>query len=137
MNKKLLRTYRSNRRRGLTLAEIIVVITLLSVVAAILFGSLGGILDDSKSDAAALSIKQLESSLEVYKLKPKHGNKYPKSLEDASKYMKNSKVPLDPWGQPFEYSNNSNFGKGYEIISIGADGKRGGDDDISSCDGAQ
>ena len=134
MKNKLLSTTRIASQRGLTLAEIIVVIALLSVVAAILFGSLGGILNESKADAASLSIKQLEQSLETYKIRPKNGNKYPKSLEDASKFMKNQKVPMDPWGQPFVYSTSSSCGKPYEIISIGADGQRGGDDDISSCD---
>ena len=134
MKNKLIATHRVSHQRGLTLAEIIVVITLLSVVAAILFGSLSGILDESKGDAARLSIKQLEQSLETYKIRPKNGNKYPKSLEDASKFMKNSKVPMDPWGQPFVYSTSSSCGKPYEIISIGADGQRGGDDDISSCE---
>lgn len=134
MKNKLLATTRVANQRGLTLAEIIVVIALLSVVAAILFGSLGGILNESKADAASLSIKQLEQSLETYKIRPKNGNKYPKSLEDASKFMKNQKVPMDPWGQPFVYSTSSSCGKPYEIISIGADGQRGGDDDISSCD---
>ena len=134
MKNKLLATTRVASQRGLTLAEIIVVIALLSVVAAILFGSLGGILNESKADAASLSIKQLEQSLETYKIRPKNGNKYPKSLEDASKFMKNQKVPMDPWGQPFVYSTSSSCGKPYEIISIGADGQRGGDDDISSCD---
>ena len=134
MKNKLLSTTRVASQRGLTLAEIIVVIALLSVVAAILFGSLGGILNESKADAASLSIKQLKQSLETYKIRPKNGNKYPKSLEDASKFMKNQKVPMDPWGQPFVYSTSSSCGKPYEIISIGADGQRGGDDDISSCD---
>ena len=120
------------KRRGLTLPEIIVVITLLGVLMAFLFGSLTGILDDTKGDAAKLSIKKLESSLEHYKLKK---GKYPKSLEDASKYMKDGKVPMDPWNQPFEYSTSSSCGKPYEIISIGADNQRGGEDDISSCDG--
>ena len=120
------------KRRGLTLPEIIVVITLLGVLMAFLFGSLTGILDDTKGDAAKLSIKKLESSLEHYKLKK---GKYPKSLEDASKYMKDGKVPMDPWNQPFEYSTSSSCGKPYEIISIGADNQRGGEDDISSCEG--
>tara|TARA_B100000683_G_C12297468_1_gene476660 strand:- start:352 stop:759 length:408 start_codon:yes stop_codon:yes gene_type:complete len=134
MKNKLLSTTRVASQRGLTLAEIIVVIALLSVVAAILFGSLGGILNESKADAASLSIKQLEQSLETYKIRPKNGNKYPKSLEDAAKFMKNQKVPMDPWGQPFVYSTSSSCGEPYELISIGADGQRGGDDDISSCD---
>ena len=96
MKNKLLATRRIASQRGLTLAEIIVVIALLSVVAAILFGSLSGILNESKADAASLSIKQLEQSLETYKIRPKNGNKYPKSLEDASKFMKNQKVPMEP-----------------------------------------
>ena len=134
MKKHLLATARASSQRGLTLAEIIVVIALLSVVAAILFGSLSGILNDSKADAAKLSIQQIEQALETYKVKAKNANKYPKSLEDAAKLMKNGKVPMDPWGQPFVYSTTSSCGKGYEIISIGADGQRGGGDDISSCD---
>lgn len=134
MKKNLLATKRAVTQRGLTLAEIIVVIALLSVVAAILFGSLSGILNESKADAANLSIKQLEQALETYKIRPKNGNKYPKSLEDAANFMKNGKVPMDPWGQPFVYSTSSGCGKAYEIISIGADGQRGGGDDISSCD---
>ena len=127
----MIATERRKRRKGLTLAEIIVVITLLSVVAAILFGSLGGILDEGKKDAAKLSIAQIENALGIYKLK---SNKYPKSLDEASKYMKGGKVPNDPWDQPFEYSTSSNCGEDYEIVSIGADGKRGGDDDVSSCE---
>ena len=134
MKNKLLSTTRVASQRGLTLAEIIVVIALLSVVAAILFGSLGGILNESKADAASLSIKQLEQSLETYKIRPKNGNKYPKSLEDAAKFMKNQKVHMEPCGQPFVYSTSSSCGEPYELISIGADGQRGGDDDISSCD---
>ena len=61
----MIATERRKKRKGLTLAEIIVVITLLSVVAAILFGSLSGALDDSKKDAAALSISQIENALEM------------------------------------------------------------------------
>ena len=47
--------------------------------------------------------------------------------------MKNQKLPMDP-GTAVCLSTSSSCGEPYEIISIGADGQRGGDDDISSCD---
>ena len=63
-------------------------------------------------------------------------NKYPKSLSDAAKYMRNQEVPKDAWGNDFEYTSSSSCGKDYEIVSYGRDGKKGGsenDADISSC----
>ena len=127
-HKKMLRAARSNR--GLTLAELMVVIALLGVLATIVFGTLTGVLDDAKGDAARVSIKQIEQAVEIYKLKK---NKYPGSLEDASKYMRDQRVPKDPWDQEFEYSTNSSCGKSYEIVSKGSDGQRGGEDDVSNC----
>ncbi len=122
-----------NRRRGLTLVEIVVVIALIGILMSVLGGSLLGTFDDSKRDTTRISIGQVEQALEMYKIKK---NKYPKSLSDAAKYMRNQEVPKDAWGNDFEYSSSSSCGKDYEIISYGRDGKKGGsenDADISSC----
>ena len=121
------------RSRGLTLVEIVVVIALIGILMSVLGGSLLGTFDDSKRDTTRISIGQVEQALEMYKIKK---NKYPKSLSDAAKYMRNQEVPKDAWGNDFEYSSSSSCGKNYEIISYGRDGKKGGsenDADISSC----
>jgi general secretion pathway protein G len=123
------------RRRGLTLVEIVVVIALLGLLMTILGGSLLGTLESSKVDATRITISQIEGALEIYNVKK---GKYPKALDDASKFMRDSQVPKDAWGNDFDYSTNSSCGKSYEIISMGKDGKKGGDEeagDISSCGG--
>lgn len=125
--------FRRTVRRGLTLVEIVVVVALLGLLMTIVGGSLLGVMDDSKADATRLIIGQIESGLEVYNIKK---GSYPKSLQDAAKYMKDQKVPVDAWNNDFEYSTSSSCGQGYEIVSLGKDGKKGGDDsnaDISSC----
>lgn len=131
MKSKLLQSTRLNR--GLTLVEIVVVVALLGLLMTIVGGSLLGVMDDSKADATRLIIGQAESGLEMYNIKK---GKYPKSLQDAAKYMKDQKVPLDAWNFELEYTTSSSCGAGYEIISYGKDGKKGGEDsnaDISSC----
>ena len=68
-----------------------------------------------------------------------NGNKYPSSaegLEKAKNKFKNNKVPSDPWGNAYIYKSPATHGSGkYELISLGADGKEGGegaDADIKS-----
>ena len=133
MRKSNTKLHTFRRRRGLTLVEIVVVIALLGLLMTILGGSLLGTLESSKVDATRITISQIEGALEIYNVKK---GKYPKSLDDASKFMRDSQVPKDAWGNDFDYSTNSSCGKSYEIISLGKDGKKGGDDDgadISSC----
>jgi general secretion pathway protein G len=127
-------TFLRRRRQGLTLVEIVVVIALIGILMSVLGGSLLGTFDDSKRDTTRISIGQVEQALEMYKIKK---NKYPKSLSDAAKYMRNQEVPKDAWSNDFEYSTSSSCGKPYEITSYARDGKKGGSDndaDISSCD---
>ena len=84
----------------------------------------------AKVDSAKLQIKEIGSRLDLYKMKK---NKYPESLEEAKSLFKNQAVPKDPWGNDYVYTTSSSCGKGYELLSMGSDAKKGGDD-ISSCD---
>ena len=128
LRKQLLQARR--RRRGLTLAEMMVVIILIGVLATVVYGGFTTFLSSSKEDLAKLSMTQMEQALNIYKMKK---NKFPKSLQDAEKYMKDGGVPQDPWGNDFQYSTSSSCGTAYEIISYGTDGQKGGGDDVSSC----
>ena len=120
-------------QRGLTLVEIVVVIALLGLLMTILGGSLLGTLESSKVDATRITMGNIEKALEIYNVKK---GKYPKSLSDASKFMPDQEVPRDAWDNEFDYTTSSSCNKGYEIISMGKDGKKGGEDEaaeISSC----
>ena len=129
LKKSVLATTRT--QRGLTLAEIMVVIVILGVLAGIVFGGFFGILGESKGDIAKLQIKEIGSKLDLYKMK---NNKYPKSLQDAKSLLKDETVPKDPWGNDYVYTTSSSCGKDYELLSMGENGKKGGGDDISNCD---
>ena len=122
-------------RRGLTLVEIMVVIAILGLLMGVIAFNVMASADEADVEAARLQIGQIEKNLQLYALK--NDKKYPSTsdgLEAAAKYFPDEKVPLDPWGNEFQYTSD---GSTYEIVSLGKDGESGGDDagaDISSED---
>lgn len=130
--------------RGMTLIEIMVVITILGLIAAMVTVNVMGRLEKAKLDTARTQMKSVEQAMEQYRLDS--GN-YPsteqglKALVEApadSKrfqpggYLKGGKVPLDPWRHDFSYVSPGTQGHPYEITSSGPDGQEGTDDDIKS-----
>lgn len=122
--------------RGLTLIEIMVVITILAIMAAAVAVAVIPQLEEAKRKTAATDIKTIENGLKLYYARK--GN-YPdtgsglKALVDMQ-ILENTK---DPWGRDYVYMNEG--GKPV-IISYGRDGQPGGDGpdaDISSKDVAQ
>jgi len=117
-------------RRGMTLVEIMVVIAIIGILMTVIGGQVLGYLDEANVDATKIQIQQLESGLTVYAAK--HNGKYPSTsdgLQAAAKFFKNQEVPLDAWGNEFQYfSPGTNGDHDYEIISLGKDGQDGGDD---------
>ncbi|HZA51060.1 MAG TPA: type II secretion system major pseudopilin GspG [Myxococcaceae bacterium] len=127
---------RARRRRGMTLIEIMVVITILGLIAAAVGVAVIPKLGEAKQDRAKLDIKQIESALKLYYAKK--GN-YPdtatglKALVDTQNL---EKVPADPWDREYVYLNEA----GKPVIrSYGRDGSPGGDGedaDVSNQDTA-
>jgi general secretion pathway protein G len=124
------------RQRGMTLIEIMVVITILGLIMAAVGVAVIPKLDEAKQDTARLDIGNIQQALKLYYTKK---GKYPdtgtglKALVDTNNL---ERVPTDPWGHEYVYMNEG--GKPV-IISYGADGTQGGegpDSDISSRDGA-
>jgi general secretion pathway protein G len=122
------------RRRGMTLIEIMVVITILGLIAAAVGVAVIPQLNAAKVDRAKLDMGSIQNALKLYYAKK--GN-YPdtatglKGLVDTRAL---ESVPKDPWGNDYMYLNEG--GKPV-IISYGADGTQGGEDDsadISSKD---
>jgi general secretion pathway protein G len=122
------------RNRGMTLIEIMVVITILGLIAAAVGVAVIPKLDEAKQDTARLDIGSIQSAMKLYYTKK---GKYPdtgtglRALVDTNNL---ERVPTDPWGNEYVYMNEG--GKPV-IMSYGADGVAGGegiDADISSRD---
>ena len=139
---------RRRDQRGFTLIEIMVVVVILGVLAAIIVPKFLGRPDEAKVTKAKVDIKSLEEALGLFKLdngfypsteqglkalveKPEIG-RIPEKFQ-AGGYLK--RVPNDPWGTPFVYLSPGVQSRDFDLISYGADGQPGGenfDADIKS-----
>lgn len=137
--------------RGFTLIEIMVVIVILAMLAALVGPKLIGRSDDAKITDTKVQIKNIETALKLYKLdngnyptteqglaalvvKPTTGL-IPKNYK-AEGYLESKKVPKDPWGTDYVYLSPGEHGD-FDLYSFGADGVKGGEGkaaDITSWD---
>ena len=133
--------------RGMTLIEILVVLVLIGIVLGIVGGNFIGRGEKAKADAAKIEIGQIGQALDLYKLET---GRYPSSSDGLQAlvtapggasnwngpYWKKSQIPKDPWGNDYRYTSPGQKGA-YDILSLGADGKEGGEGankDIASAD---
>ena len=143
MKKKILKL----NNRGMTLIEIMVVITILGLITAIVTVNVMDRLEKARLDTAKTQIKSLEQALEQYRLDngsypsteqgiqalvsaPTFG-KVPKRYPSGG-YLTGGKLPKDSWGEEFIYSSPGAQGNTYEISSKGPDSQTGNEDDIKS-----
>ncbi len=132
--------YRRNNR-GFTLIEIMVVIVILALLAALVGPKIIGRSDDAKIADAKVQIRNIETALKLYKLdnsvfpateqglqalvtKPTVGT-IPKNYK-AEGYLENKQLPKDPWGNDYVYLSPGEHGD-YDLCSYGADGAKGGE----------
>jgi general secretion pathway protein G len=138
-------------RAGFTLLEIIVVVFILGLLAAIVAPRIIGRTDDARIAEAKVQIKNLETALKLFKLdngfypateqglaalveKPTTGQ-IPQKYREGG-YLEQKKIPFDPWNNPYIYISPGLHGD-FDIASLGADGREGGegkDADILSWD---
>ncbi|ABF89813.1 general secretion pathway protein G [Myxococcus xanthus DK 1622] len=127
---------KQRRNRGMTLIEIMVVITILGLIAAAVGVAVIPQLEAARRDRAALDIKNIQGAMKLYYTKK---GKYPDTasgLQALVEAQALEQMPKDPWNNDYVYINEG--GKPV-IISYGADGASGGegnDADISSADAA-
>ncbi len=125
------------RSGGFTLLELLIVMIIIGLLAALIGPKMIGRVGESRQTVAKQQIEGFSSALEMYKLDT---TKYPTQEQglDAlvtepqgimnwkGPYLKKKFIPKDPWGNNYVYIYPGEHGD-YDILSYGADGNSGGD----------
>jgi general secretion pathway protein G len=126
--------------RGFTLAEIMLVIAIMGILASVVIPRFTGRSQEARIQAAKLQIENIGSALDAFEY---DCGRYPRTSEGLNAlrqapagvsgwkgpYMKRS-IPNDPWGGPYGYRFPGTSQSEYELWSVGADGQSGSSDDI-------
>jgi general secretion pathway protein G len=124
------------RQSGFTLIEVMVVVVILGILAAIIVPKVMGKPDQARVTKVKADIHGIENALSMYKL---DNYRYPTTDQGLKALVKKptvnpvpkhwtgylKRVPVDPWGNPYQYLNPGTHGA-IDIYSLGADGKPGG-----------
>ncbi len=131
----------SSRTRGFTLIEIMVVITILGILAALIVPRVVGRTDDARVAAAKQDIASIMQALKLYRL---DNGAYPTTEQGLKAliakptleplpsnwkqggYLERSAVPKDPWGNEYKYLNPG-LRSEVDVFSYGRDGQSGGE----------
>jgi general secretion pathway protein G len=124
--------------RGFTLIEIMVVVVIIGLLAAIVAPNLIGNIDKAQISRTKQDIRSIETALNLYRL---DNFKYPTTAEGLEALVTNPgedsapnwkpdgylrKMPVDPWNRPYNYANPGQHGE-FDVFSLGADGQEGGE----------
>jgi general secretion pathway protein G len=127
------------RARGFTLIEIMVVVLIIGLLAAVIVPTVISKVDDARVAKAKQDVQSLEAALAMYYL---DNSKYPTSeqglralvqqpTDPSIKHWKPGgyleRVSKDPWGNDYQYVLPGTHGKQYDLYSLGADSQPGGD----------
>jgi general secretion pathway protein G len=128
-------------RRGFSLAELMVVIVIIALLATLVVQNAPKFLSSGNKTKLKSDINAIEQALDVYFLES--GGRYPDSLEalvqpdaNGDTYLNAEKVPTDPWKNEYLYEAPSGSQKKPIIRSLGRDGQPGGEGDDRDVDNA-
>jgi len=133
-----------NRHSGFSLIEVMVVLLIIGIMASMVAPAILGNQEEAQLKKAAVDIQQLESALEMYKLK---NNRFPTTEQGLDALVTEptidpmprnypeggfiKRLPEDPWGNPYTLISPGELGN-IDIFSNGPDMEPGTDDDIGN-----
>lgn len=136
------------KRLGFTLIEIMVVIVIMGIMAALVVPRVMGSTDDARRAAAVTDVKNLKTALDLYKL---DNTRYPTQQQGLSALVTKptiapipnnfkpngylDKLPKDPWGNDYQYQNPGKHAE-IDIFSYGSDGATSAGDSGSTVVGS-
>ncbi|MBJ7446144.1 MAG: type II secretion system major pseudopilin GspG [Brevundimonas sp.] len=125
------------KRQGFTLVELMVVIVIIGLLATVVAINVLPSQDRAMVGKAKADISVLEQAIETYRLDnltfPDDLNALttaPADLAQSERYRQGGyirRLPEDPWGNPYQYRRQSAHGGQFDVYSLGADGKEGGE----------
>jgi general secretion pathway protein G len=133
---------KTRKRNAFTLIELLLVMVILVVLAAVVVPKFASRSEQARNTAAIQQISNFKTSLDAFEV---DNGKYPSTEEGLQSlgtnvgnwqnwhgpYMENPPLS-DPWGHPYVYRFPGTHGTSYDLLSMGADGQEGNADDITS-----
>jgi general secretion pathway protein G len=135
-----MKTKFDRRRAGFSLAELMVVIVIIALLATVVVQNALPYLFKSQRTVAAADITAITTALDTYAIN--NGGKLPDTLdvlvtpdENGNTYLKDqTSVPLDPWKNQYVYEPPRSGSSSFRVISYGKDGQPGGEGDDADID---
>ena len=138
---------RKPREAGFTLMEMLVVLVVIGLIAAVAVPQVMKLLESAKHKAARIQLETVSNSLNAYQLDIGSYPTQQQGLEVLWKpvgdmpdwsgpYVRRDHQLIDPWGRPLIYHSPGNK-RAYDLISLGADGKEGGQGDDADLSAAE
>jgi general secretion pathway protein G len=141
---EILHMYRSDKQRGFTLIELMIVVVILGLLATIVMPKILNRPEQARRVKAKVDIRNIQSALAFFKTDT---GRFPSTSEGLETLVSGAniqgynrdgyleRVPLDPWGHKYIYICPGIKSKDYDLKSYGKDGEDGGagdDSDIES-----